>query len=469
MTRRSAVGHIARHMADFDLIIRGGTVVTPEGFKAADLGVRDGRFAAIEPPGVLVPASDATPELDAIGLHVLPGVIDSHVHFRSPGLEKEEDWLTGTRSAVFGGVTTVLDMPNTIPPTDTSERARAKLAQAQASACCDFGVFGLLGTSLESVQELAGSGLIVGFKAFMGPTTGGLLAPTNGDLLRALEAARDAGLRVAFHAEDGAALEAASVDRSRTDALAHLDARPAAAEVAAIDLIGAALVATGSRGHVLHLSSAQGLAAVERWRGRGADVTFEVTPHHLLLERDVYQRFGGIAKVNPPIRGGSHAPTLLTALVDGRIDCLASDHAPHVETDKRKVSIWDVPPGFAGVETLLPLMLTEVAGGRLSLERLVGATSEAPAKAWGLWPRKGAIEIGSDADLTIVDLDAAGVVRAADLHGKNNLSPFEGRATRGAAVATVVRGRIVMRDRDLVGDPGWGQPVRTNSFSSTIA
>jgi dihydroorotase len=176
-----------------------------------------------------------------------------------------------------------------------------------------------------------------------------------------------------------------------------------------------------------------------------------------------------MAKVNPPIRGEPDASALLAALADGRIDTVASDHAPHLAADRVRASIWDVPSGFAGVETLLPLMLTAVHEGRLSLERLVHASSEAPAKAWGLWPRKGSVTVGADADLTLVDLERPGTVRAAELHGKNNLSPFEGRATLGAVAATIVRGRIVVRDGVLLGQPGWGQPVRTNSRSSSIA
>jgi len=178
------------------------------------------------------------------------------------------------------------------------------------------------------------------------------------------------------------------------------------------------------------------------------------------LGRDVYGAAGGVASVNPPIRGGTDAVALREALADGRIDIVASDHAPHLVEHKRRASIWDVPPGFAGVETLLPLLLTRgVHEGWLTLERLVHATSEAPARAWGLWPRKASLEVGSDADVTIIDLDRATVIAEAALHGMNNLSPFEGWATRGAAVTTIVRGEIVMRDRELLASPGAGRIV----------
>ena len=452
-----------------ELVIRNGTLITSGGQRRADVAMADGLVVAI--------GDDVGPGTDAIdvrGLFILPGLIDGHVHFREPGLEHEETWLTGSLSAAMGGVATVLDMPNTIPPTDTIERVRDKLARAARSSYVDFGVFGLLGESAESVAEIASSGLLVGLKVFMGPSTGGLRAPDDEGMRRALKIAREVGLRVAFHAEERAVIgrsEAQVRSTGRTDALAHLNARPASAEVVAIERVGRLLYDTGARGHILHLSSAAGLAAVERWRAEGVDLTCEVTPHHLLLGRDVYGAAGGVASVNPPIRGGSDAAALREALADGRIDIVASDHAPHIVADKRRPSIWDVPAGFAGVETALPLLLTRgVHEGWLTLERLVHATSEAPARTWGLWPRKAGLEVGSDADLTIVDLDRAGVIAEAALHGLNNLSPFEGWATRGAAVATIVRGQIVMRDGELLALPGTGRrvggdPQRTHSDS----
>jgi dihydroorotase len=243
------------------------------------------------------------------------------------------------------------------------------------------------------------------------------------------------------------------------DAIAHLETRPARAELIAIEHVARLLQAANARGLICHVSSALGLHTIESWRGEGVDISCEVTPHHVLLGREVYADFGGVAKVNPPIRGEPDSSALLAALADGRIDTIASDHAPHLAADKVRASIWDVPSGFAGVETLLPLMLTAVHDGHLSLERLVHATSEVPAKTWGLWPRKGSVEVGADADLTLVDLNRAGEIRAADLHGMNNASPFEGRATRGAVVTTIVRGNIVVRDGTLTGAPGWGRHV----------
>jgi dihydroorotase len=433
-------------VAQFDLIVRNGTLVTATGRRDADVAVADGLIVAVEQ----ALAAEAATDIDAAGRYVVPGLIDGHVHFREPGLEHEETWATGSRAAVAGGVTTVLDMPNTVPPTDTVERARAKLAIAEQSSVCNFGIFGLVGESLESLQELANSGLVVGLKVFMGPTTGDLRPPDNHGLMHALTIARDANLRVAFHAEERELIERAEASQrasGRTDALAHLDARPASAEVAAIDRAGRLLRETGARGHILHLSSELGLASVEYWRQEGVDLTCEATPHHLFVDRDVYATAAGVARVNPPIRGGEDATALRRALADGRIDLVATDHAPHSAADKQRASIWDVPSGFAGVESMLPLLLTRgVHEGWLSLERLVQVASQGPALVWNLGATKGQVVPGAEADMTIIDLDRPGVIRAAALHGLNNVSPFEGISTRGGPIVTIVHGRVLCRD-----------------------
>ena len=444
----------------FDMIVRGGTVVTSDGQRRMDIGIRAGQFVALAEPGGL--AADALDELDATGLDVLPGVIDGHVHFREPGLESKGDWLTESRAAVMGGVTTVLDMPNTVPPTRGLTEACQKEALAAAKSYCDFGLFGLIDSQFHDrgLKEMVDAGVVVGLKVFLGPTTGGLTAPDDRQLLAALAIAREAGLRTGFHAEDLQVLsQTAAMLGESSESLAHLEARPAAAEVAAIDHAGRLLEQAGSAGHIFHLSSADGLAALERWRARGLDITCEVTAHHVFLGLDDYTRLGGQIKVNPPVRGEPHALALLEALADGRIDCVASDHAPHTPGQKQGYDIGDVLAGIAGVETTLPLFLTAVHDGRLSLGRLVDATSAAPARVWGL-ASKGRIEVGADADLTLVDLALEDTIRGADLHGKHPLTPFEGRPTVGAPVATIIRGHIVVRDGSFAGEPGSGQLVR---------
>ena len=443
----------------FDLVVRGGTVVGAGQTRRLDIGIRDGRFTAVADPGAL--EASATEVFDATGLQVLPGVIDGHVHFREPGLEQKGDWLSESRAAVMGGVTTVLEMPNTVPPTRDLLAAQQKAALAGAKSYCDFGFFGLVDSQFDVgvISELVSSGLVVGLKVFLGPTTGGLSAPDDNQLLQALAIARDTGIRVGFHAEDREVIRLAeSMVGNMYDATVHLDSRPAHAEEIAIDHAARLLEQAGAKGHIFHLSSFDGLAALERWRARGLDLTTEVTAHHCFLGRDDYGRLGGQVKVNPPVRGEPHSSALLAALADGRIDCIASDHAPHMPGEKL-ADMADASAGIAGVETTVPLFLDAVADGQLSLERLTDATSAAPARVWGL-PRKGRLEAGADADLTLVDLNREHVIRAAELRGKHQITPFDGVHVTGWPVATIVRGQVVMREGKLVAELGSGRSVQ---------
>ncbi len=438
----------------FDLLIRNGTIVTPHSTFSADIGIVGEQIAAIA--SLDTPAHEV---LDASGRYVLPGLIDGHVHFREPGLEYKEDFSTGSRAAVMGGVTTVLDMPNTIPPTSTAERVRHKHELAAGRSYCDFGLLGLVDQdSVEQLAPMAEAGAIA-FKCFLGKSTGDIGRPDDGRLLEALSIIAEMGMRCAFHAENDAILQASArklKSEGRTDALAHLDARPVVAEVEAIQRAALLASVADAQVHILHLSSREGLAVVEAWRRQGVDISCEVTPQHCFLSSEDMRRLGSIMRINPPVREPGHAEVLLEALASGRIDAIATDHSPHLASEKVRDNIWEAVSGFAGVELSLRLFLT---CGRLTLQQLVRATSETPARLWGLYPRKGAIQVGSDADLTLVDVSVEDVVEAARLHGKNNLTPFEGHRTRGAAVATVIRGNVVMRDGQLLGSPR-GRMVR---------
>jgi dihydroorotase len=433
-----------------DLVIHGGTLVTPGGSLAADLAIAAGRIIAVADPGTLA-GTGAAELLDATGHHVLPGVIDPHVHFRDPGFPAKEDFASGSAAAVAGGVTSVLDMPNTDPPTDSVEHARAKLARARTHAVCEVGLLGLVADhTLEELEPMAADGLVVGFKAFLGPTTGDLPGPGDEGLRRAMALIRGLGMRLAVHAEDAAIVERATARlraSGRTDHLVHPESRPVEAEVASIERIGALALETGCPVHVVHLTSAPGLAAIERWRDRGADLTCEVSPNHLFLGAEDMSTLGSLVKMYPPVRPRSegHGAVLLEGLADGRVTMVASDHAPHTAAQKAG-DVWTAHAGAPGVETLVPLLLERAVGtGALTLERFVEVTSAAPARVWGLGDR-GRLEPGTAADLTIVDLGRAWTIRGDALHGRSRFTPFEGVSGRGAPVATVVRGRIAMRD-----------------------
>lgn len=445
-------------MTTADLIVRNGTVVTARGRGELDIAVRDGRIAALAARGA--PGMRAHQEVDASGRYVIPGIIDGHVHFRDPGLTHEEDFGSGSEAAVMGGVTTVIDMPNTLPPTDSVEHARRKAREAQAKAWCDVGLIGLVSDgNLTELRPMAGSGLVVGFKAFLGPTTGGIGRPEDGALLDAMREIAALGMRLGVHAEDGEIVEhevARLRAAGRTDPLAHVESRPVIAEVESLGRTGLFARDTGCAVHAFHVSSRDGLDMVDVWRAQGVDYTVEATPHHCFLGAEDMRELGSRMRINPPVRARAdgHAAALVAGLASGRVTGIGTDHAPHTREEKLHHDIWQAASGFAGVETSLPLFLTHgVHAGRMTLEQYVRASSEGPARTWGLYPRKGAIAVGSDADLTVVDLELEDVIEERRLHGQNPLTPFEGQRTRGAAVATIIRGRLVMRDGALVGEP----------------
>jgi dihydroorotase len=443
-----------------DLVIHNGTVVTPDAAFFASVAVKDGRILAVGAADAMPPAAET---LDAQGLHVLPGAIDVHVHFRDPGYPHKEDFATGTAAAAFGGVTTVFDMPNTIPPTGTGEVLAAKHAMAAASAHVDFGLYGLLGEdTIEHVPALVEGG-VIGFKLYMGNTFGNIPSPSTGAMLEAFEVVAPTGKRISLHAETASIMarrEARMAAAGRRDPLAHLAARPALVAIEAVSRAAILAEWTGARIHILHISSADELRPLADAKARGVDVTGETCPHYLMLSSADYARFGGIIRVNPPVREARHQEPLWRALADGTIDMIATDHAPHSPEEKTRNDIWSVDCGFPGVETQMPLMLTESRNGRFSICDYVRWSAFNPAKVWGLYPRKGAIAPGSDADLAIVDLGRAWTIDDAKIQSRSKISPWHGRPVQGLPIHTLVRGRFVMRNRKLeAGARGWGCSV----------
>ena len=391
--------------------------------------------------------------LDATGLHVLPGAIDVHVHFRDPGYPHKEDWESGTAAAAFGGVTTVFDMPNTIPPTGTAEILAAKHAIAASKAHIDFGLYGLLGNdTIDHVPALVDGG-VIGFKLYMGNTFGKIPSPDTGATLEAFEVVAATGKRISLHAENNDIMERRQkrlMAAGKMDQWAHLAARP---NVVAIEAVSrAAMLAewTGARIHVLHISTADELRPLREAKARGVDITGETCPHYLMLSTDDYKRFPGVIAVNPPVREAVNQEPIWQALLDGTIDLIATDHAPHTPEEKTRNDIWTVDCGFPGVETQMPLMLTEVNAGRMSISDYVRMSAFNPARIWGLYPRKGALVPGADADIAIVDLARAHTIEDAKLQSRSKISPWNGRKVKGLPIHTIVRGRFVMKDRTLV-------------------
>ncbi|MEP9352806.1 allantoinase AllB [Xanthobacter sp. KR7-65] len=445
-----------------DLVIHGGIIVTGETQFAASIAIRDGRIFAVGDAAAM-PAARET--FDAAGLHILPGAIDVHVHFRDPGYTHKEDFESGTAAAAFGGVTTVFDMPNTIPTVADAAALTAKHAIAASKAHVDYGLYAVLGEdTIDKVPELVEAG-IIGFKLYMGNTFGRIPTPSTGAMLEAFEVVAPTGKRVSLHAETNSVMERRQrqlVEAGRTDALAHLASRPAVVAVEAVARAAILAEWTGARIHVLHISSAAELGPLRDAKARGVDITGETCPHYLMLGAEDYARWGGIIRVNPPVREAANQQPLWDALADGTIDMIATDHAPHTPEEKTRAEIWSVDCGFPGVETQMPLMLTEVAKGRYSLSDYVRWSAVNPARIWGLYPRKGVIQPGADADLAFVDMGRTWTIRDADLKSRSKVSPWDGRDVTGMPVHTMVRGRFVVKDRALQADTkGHGRPVHT--------
>lgn len=438
-------------MKHADLLILGGTVITPNGPEQIDIASRDGRIVAL---GALQGEWSADTSLYARGLHVLPGVIDSQVHFREPGLTHKEDLEAGTRGAVLGGVTAVFDMPNTHPLTLWEADLQAKLDAAQHRAWCDYAFYiGGSAVNAEQLQNLENLPGCAGVKVFMGSSFGDLLADEDTVLRKILQHGRR---RMAIHAEDEARLrERKAIVEASSNLLQHHEWRDVESALKATRRIVALAEESSRRLHILHVSTAEEMQFLARYKHR---ISVEVTPHHLtLVAPDCYARLGSLAQMNPPVREKRHQDALWQAIRDGVVDVIGSDHAPHTREEKAQ-PYPQSPSGMTGVQTLLPIMLDHVNAGRLSLQRLVDLTSAGPARVFGI-QGKGHIALGYDADLTLVDLAARRTISNDWIASRSGWTPYDGKAITGWPIHTVVRGQIVVRDEQLTGTAG-GQAIR---------
>lgn len=460
------------------LLIRHGTVVTTTGSMAADILCHDGRIAALLAPGE---AATADEHVDASGLLVFPGFIDPHVHSRDPGLTHKGDFAHSTRGALAGGITTLLEMPNAIPPV-TDERIFAdRAARHSENAWVDFGLWGMaLGEpNLDDVGGLFSAGA-VGVKLFWGyalhkdtrtlvynftdePPENLLLPPGNGDVLALFRRVAAMGGLLAAHCEDRELLQSAA------DELGHpvstyddlLTARPALAEATSIAVGAQFARATGCRFHVVHMSSKAGADVVRQAQAAGIPITAETCPHYLTLTDGDYPNIGPAMKIYPPIRTATDQDALWGGIQDGTIVSLGSDHAPHTTEEKAR-GFDTAPAGAVAVETIVPLMLDAMVSGRIAPERLAELLSTGTAKLYGIYPRKGAIAPGADADFTLVDPEAERVIRNEDLQALHPVSPWNGYTVRGEAVGSVLRGEVLMREGKPVDERQRGQLVRAS-------
>lgn len=433
----------------FDLILKGGIAATPNGIAPADIGVRAGRVAAI---GDLAAASGGE-VIDCAGLHVLPGVVDSQVHFREPGLEHKENLETGSRAAVMGGVTAVFEMPNTKPLTTSAETFHDKIRRGTGRMHCDFAFWvGATAGNIDDLPVLERLPGAAGIKIFMGSSTGDLLVADDPTLARVLGATRR---RVAVHAEDEPRLESRKSLRIPGEPRSHPVWRDEEAALKATTRLVTIAREVSALVHVLHISTMQELDFLA---GHKDIASVEATPHHLTLALDEDgERLGTRMQMNPPVRDSAHRTALWRAIGDGIVDVLGSDHAPHTLEEKAK-TYPDSPSGMTGVQTLVPIMLDHVAAGRLSLARFVDLTSAGPARLFGM-AGKGRIAVGYDADFTIVDLKRTETIRNDWIASRAQWTPYDGRTVQGWPVGTIVRGTRVMWEAELVA-PSTGAPVR---------
>jgi len=434
------------------LLVRNGLVVTSRGVLRADVKVLDEVVAEI---GRGLSASGVEEVIDASGMLVLPGVVDEHVHMREPGLEYKDDFEYGTRAALKGGVTTVVEHPNTLPPVEDPSKLASKAELLKRKAYVDFALLGVLHDSNTHLfEEMLEAGAI-GFKVFMGPTTGNIPPPSDKSLYEVLEKSGKMETTIAFHAEDHAivSLFTERVKASgRSDPEAHAEARPPIAEVYSIAKIAAIAKHTRGRTLVVHVSSADALKAIRLARRAGVEIYAETCPHYLVLDKQDYGKYGALIKVNPPIRGGRHREFLLKGVVKGWIDTIGSDHAPHAPWEKTG-DIWSAAAGFAGVQSLLPIMLDLALRGVIPLVKIPELLSEKPAKLWKLWPRKGALDVGFDGDLVIVNPNNETLVSEDWLEYKHKLSPYTGWRLKGRIEYVVLRGHVVYRNGSITGGP----------------
>lgn len=453
---------------NFDLIVKNGTIVTSHAAFRADIGVISERIACI---GRLEGCS-AREVYDADGKYVFPGFIDEHVHSRDPGLTHKEDFTHSTMSAAVGGITTVLEMPNSVPPVIDAASFRNRVEAIGPQAFVDYGLWGMVIGDLNThkLPELAEAG-VIGFKFFWGYALNKhtmelvynfkkdddvFFPPDEGEIYEAFLTIGGLGRPVAIHAENShviARLAAKERQTGQADYASFLRSRPSFTEAltvqAGITLAKAAKVHL----HVLHIAAAEGVDLVRQARLEGQAVTAETCPHYLLLSDEDWPRLHGDMKIYPPIREKTHQVRLWEGIRNGDLQVIGSDHAPHEE--KEKVGdIWTVPAGACGVQTLVPLILDAASKGRLTLNQVAALLSENPARIWGLYGKKGALIPDADADFTIVDMQRETVLRRDQLLSKNRIAPFDGVTVRGVPVATFVRGRKVAEEGKPIGTPG---------------
>ncbi|MBM3264122.1 MAG: amidohydrolase family protein [candidate division Zixibacteria bacterium] len=462
-------------MSDFDTVISGGQIVTVRGIQKATLALRNGRIAGLLDPSIRV---NAGLHLSADGLHILPGLIDTHVHLRSPGNTEREDPISGTSAAAAGGITTLLEMPISLLPSNSAEGLQGRANAIAEGALIDFGLYGAAGfQNIDRIAEIADAGAVA-FKTFLTPPPAhregeffGLWCLDYADLRDVMFATAKTGLRHTFHCENFPMIETfvrRLSEAGRTDGLAHAESRPAIVEDTSVALMMSIAAETGGPVEVVHLSSPRAGNLVKEAKTRGLDVIAETCPQYLFLTSRVLEEQGGLAKCNPALRSEAEREALWPYLFDGTLDFVGSDHSPFLFHEKQGTDIFKIPPGVPGLESMTPMMLTAVNEGRLSLCDLVRLMSTRAAEVFRL-PGKGDIAVGCDADLTFVDLSARWTFdrHACFSKSRESMTVAHGMPVHGRVVRTMVRGVTVYHEGQITASPGHGRWIKGNSAPKT--
>ncbi|WP_455594297.1 dihydroorotase [Cloacibacillus porcorum] len=455
-----------------DLAIVNGTAFIEGGFRSADIGIKNERIVIVAEPGAL---PEAARTIDTAGKHILPGGIDTHVHYRDPGHAERETFAVGTRAAAAGGCTTFFEHPISIPPQYNAEILHNRMALCKKGSCVDYCFFGAAGGEFpEEIEPLSHEG-VVAYKTFLHEAPEGraaefkgLTSANNFQLMRALKEVKKTGLTLAAHAEDnelvtGNIRQLRSI--GRVDYLAHCESRPPIVEIEAVAKMLRFGKEVGCPIELVHISTCGAMELAKQAKLEGRKVLVETCPHYLLLDESYVKEYGPYAKCNPALRKKEEVEKLWDYVLDGTVDFIGSDHSPFLVSEKETGNndIFIAPSGFPGVDLRLPLIITEAKRGRISLDRAVELLCVNPAKLFNIFPQKGTISAGSDGDLTIIDLNKEVVFHAKDSYSqaKDIMKVYEGWNLGCSVDYTIVRGRIVMEE-GIVDESaaGWGDFVR---------
>jgi allantoinase len=462
-----------------DLIIKSDNIVFPDYIDKGVLYVKDEKIVGLSQCGTVPKTAEL---IDATNKVVFPGVLDPHVHAREPGTEQREDFFTCSCGAAAGGVTTILEQPLSVPPTWNVDHLLAKKKLASEKSIVDFALYGGAGiTSLEYIESLAAEG-VCAFKTFLhAPPLGrekeweGIYSTNDGALIEVFERVATTGILECVHAENDAIitwLEQKMRAKGRVDPMAYVEASPVVSEVEAIQRCALFAEYTGVRLHVLHVSCAEGIEIVKEKKERGhKNMTVETCPHYLCINDEHVKKMGPYARIKPPIRTKSQNERIWKLLANGWVDTIGSDHGPHTKESKERgwKNIFKASSGTAGVEQMLPIMLTGVNEGKCNLNLLSKVMCENVAKLYGLYPKKGSIRIGADADIIIIDLNKRHTFRAQDFRvkAKDGAMLYDGLQVIGMPETTIIRGKVVFHKGEIKVPRGYGQFVARQDSKST--